>query len=90
MLTEIADALRGSSVKILVDGGLRNGTDIFKALAMGADGVLICRPFVTALYGGGAEGIGLYIEKLAGELRDTMSMCGAGSLEEITRAMIRL
>ena len=80
VLVEIADALKGSPVKVLVDGGLRNGTDIFKALAMGAD----------ALYGGGAEGVGLYIEKLAGELRDTMSMCGAGSLAEITRDMIRL
>lgn len=89
VLSEIADALKGSPVKILVDGGLRNGTDIFKALAMGADGVLVCRPFVTALYGGGAEGVSVYIEKLAGELRDTMSMCGAGSLAEITREMIR-
>ena len=90
VLAEIADALQGSGMKILVDGGLRNGTDIFKALAMGADGVLICRPFVTALYGGGAEGVSVYIEKLAGELRDTMAMCGAGSLPEITREMVRL
>ena len=89
VLAEIADAMRGSSVKVLVDGGIRSGTDIFKALAMGADGVLICRPFVTALYGGGAEGIGVYIRKLAGELRDTMAMCGAGSLKEITGEMIR-
>ena len=90
VLTENADALQGSGVKILVDGGIRSGTDIFKALALGADGVLICRPFVTALYGGGAEGVGLYIEKLAGELRDTMEMCGAGSLREITRDMVRV
>lgn len=88
VLPEIADVLRGSSVKILVDGGIRSGTDIFKALAMGADGVLICRPFVTALYGGGAAGVGVYIEKLAGELRDTMEMCGAGCLGDITRSMV--
>ena len=55
---------------------------------MGADGVLICRPFVTALYGGGTEGVKIYIDKLAGELRDTMAMCGAGSLAEITREMV--
>ncbi len=89
VLAEIADALKGSDVKILIDGGIRSGTDIFKALAMGADGVLVCRPFVTAAYGGGAEGIKTYIEKLAGELKDTMSMCGAGSLAEITRDMVR-
>lgn len=90
VLEEIADALKGSGMKILVDGGIRSGTDIFKAIALGADGVLICRPFVTALYGGGAEGVAVYIEKLAGELADTMSMCGAGSLQEITRDMVRV
>lgn len=89
VLEEIADALRGSSVKILVDGGIRSGTDIFKALALGADGVLICRPFVTALYGGSKAGVTAYIEKLAGELRDTMEMCGASSLCDITRDMVR-
>lgn len=90
VLTEIADALSGSAVKILVDGGIRNGTDIFKALAMGADGVLICRPFVTALYGGAEEGVKTYIEKLAGELCDTMAMCGAGCIKDITRDMVRI
>lgn len=90
VLVEIADALQGSGVKILVDGGIRSGTDIFKALAMGADGVIICRPFVTAVYGGGAEGVKAYVAKLAGELEDTMSMCGAFTLNEINRSMIRL
>ncbi|MDO4204565.1 MAG: alpha-hydroxy-acid oxidizing protein [Selenomonadaceae bacterium] len=90
VLPEIAAALKGSGVKILVDGGIRSGTDIFKALAMGADGVLICRPFVVAVFGGGAEGVQAYIDKLAGELEDTMSMCGAASLAEITPDMIRL
>ncbi len=89
VLKEIASAA-GSSMKILVDGGIRSGTDIFKALALGADGVLICRPFVTALYGGGAEGVKVYIDKLAAELVDTMRMCGVHSLKEITADMIRL
>lgn len=88
VLCEIADAVKGKT-KILVDGGIRTGTDVFKALAMGADGVLICRPFVTAVYGGGIEGVKCYIDKLAGELKDTMAMCGAHSLEEITGSMIR-
>lgn len=89
VLPEIADALAGSGMKILVDGGIRTGTDVFKALALGADGVLICRPFVTAVYGGGAEGVRCYIAKLAGELEDAMQMCGATSLAEITRDMVR-
>lgn len=88
VLPEIADAV-GKDMTILVDGGIRSGTDIFKALALGADAVLICRPFVTAAFGGEKEGVKSYIEKLAEELKDTMAMCGAFSLSEITRDMIR-
>ena len=90
VLPEIAEALKGSGVRVLVDGGIRSGVDVFKALAMGADGVLICRPFVTAVYGGGAEGVKCYIDKLAGELADTMQMCGAHTLAEITPDMVRV
>ena len=90
VLPEIAAALKGTGVKVLVDGGIRTGVDVFKALALGADGVLICRPFVTAVYGGGAEGVKCYIDKLAGELADTMQMCGAHSIAEITPDMVRV
>jgi len=88
VLSEIVEAV-GGEMKILVDGGIRSGTDIFKALALGADGVLICRPFVIAVYGGEKEGVKIYIDKLAGELKDTMAMCGAFSLSEITKDMVR-
>ena len=88
VLAEIADAV-GNDMKILVDGGIRSGVDIFKALALGADAVLIGRPFVTAVYGGGAEGVAAYTAKLAAELEDTMAMCGAHSLSEISRDMVR-
>lgn len=87
VLEEIAEAV-GDSMTVLVDGGIRSGVDIFKALALGADGVLICRPFVTAVYGGAEEGAGELIDRLGAELKDTMAMCGASSLEEITRDMI--
>lgn len=90
VLPEIAEALKGSGVKILVDGGIRSGVDVFKARALGADAVLICRPFVTAVYGGGEEGVKCYIDKIAAELADTMQMCGAHSLAEITRDMVRV
>lgn len=88
VLPEIADAVKGS-MKIFVDGGIRSGLDIFKALALGADAVLVGRPYVTAVYGGGAEGVAVYTEKLAEELEDVMAMCGAHSLSEITRDMVR-
>lgn len=88
VLEEIVKAVDGA-MKIFVDGGLRSGTDVFKALALGADAVIIARPYVTAVYGGGAEGVSVYTEKLGAELADTMSMCGASSLKEITRDMVR-
>lgn len=85
VLGDIVKALDGSGIKILVDGGIRSGTDIFKALALGADGVVIARPFVTAVYGGEHDGVRSYIEKIGTELEDTMKMCGVSSLSEITR-----
>lgn len=87
VLERIVEAVDGS-MKVLVDGGIRTGVDVFKALAMGADGVIIARPFVTAVYGGGAEGVQCYVEKIGSELADTMAMCGAFSLNEITKEMI--
>ncbi len=88
VLEEIVKAVDGS-MKVFVDGGIRSGTDVFKALALGADGVIICWPFVVALYGGDSEGVKTYIEKIGTELKDTMQMCGAHSLDEITRDMVR-
>lgn len=89
VLKEIADCVKGS-MKIFVDGGIRSGVDIFKALALGADGVIIARPFVTAVYGGQEEGIRLYLEKIGSELKDTMEMCGVSNLKNISEDMIRI
>lgn len=84
VLEDIAAAV-GDSMKIFVDGGIRSGADVFKALALGADAVIIARPFVTAVYGGAKEGVRSYIEKIGSELEDTMKMCGVSNLSEITR-----
>ncbi len=89
VLEEIVKAVNGR-MKVLVDGGIRSGVDVFKALALGADGVLIARPFVAAVYGGGKDGVQAYIQKIQSELSDTMAMCGAFSLSEITRDMVRV
>ncbi len=88
VLPEIADAV-GKDMKIFVDGGIRSGVDVFKALALGADAVLIGRPYVTAVYGGAADGVEALTAKLISELEDAMAMCGAHSLKEITRDMVR-
>ena len=87
VLPEIVKAVKGE-MTILVDGGIRSGLDVFKALAMGADGVLIARPFVTAVYGGGTEGIAAYVDKLRTELCDVMAMCGAKSIADISSDML--
>ena len=87
VLEEIAEAV-GDSMKIFVDGGIRSGADVLKALALGADAVIIARPFVTAVYGGAEEGVASYIDKIGNELKDAMTMCGAASLEEITKELI--
>ena len=87
VLPAIADAV-GGKMTILVDGGIRSGMDVFKALALGADGVLIGRPFINMIYGAGAEGVKVYVEKLKAELEDTMAMCSAHFLADIKRSMI--
>ena len=89
VLPEIAEAVQGR-LRILVDGGIRSGTDVFRALALGADGVLVGRPIAPVIYGGGAEGLRLYLDKLTAELRDTMTMCGTPTLQDIGRENVRL
>jgi isopentenyl diphosphate isomerase/L-lactate dehydrogenase-like FMN-dependent dehydrogenase len=84
VLPAIAEAVKGQ-VTILVDGGIRSGVDVFRALALGADGVLIGRPLLPMIYGGGEEGFKVYMDKIIGELKSTMTMCGAASLKDITR-----
>ncbi len=88
VLEEIVQAV-GKDMTILVDGGIRSGQDIFKALALGADGVLVARPFVNMIYGAQEEGVKALVDQLEQELIDTMEMCGASTIQEITRDMIR-
>ena len=87
VLPGIVEAV-GGRMKVFVDGGIRTGVDVFKALALGADAVLIARPYVTAVYGAAAEGVAAYTEKLGAELADCMAMCGAPTLADITPSMV--
>ena len=86
-LPEVVDAV-GGDITILVDGGIRSGIDVFRALAIGASCVLMCRPFVVAAYGGGEQGVRDYLSQLANELVDAMEMCGAATIGDITRDML--
>ena len=84
VLPAIAEAVKGQ-LTVLVDGGIRSGLDVFRAIALGADAVLIGRPVLTAIYGAAEEGFRIYMDKIVGELKSTMTMCGAADLSQITR-----
>jgi len=87
VLPSIVKAVKGK-ITIIVDGGIRSGVDVFRALALGADAVLIGRPVLTAIYGGGEEGYKVYMDKILAEFKATMTMCGAHSLAEVTEDKI--
>ena len=83
VLPEIAAAVQGR-IPVIVDGGIRSGTDVLKMLALGADAVLIGRPLIIAAYGGGAEGVALAINTMTNELKQAMILTGCATLEEIS------
>jgi L-lactate dehydrogenase (cytochrome) len=81
-LPAIAAAV-GARVEVLVDGGLRSGMDVYRALALGARGVLIGRPWVWALAGGGAAGLTSMLEIWRRELANTMALTGVTRIADI-------
>ncbi|KXB29869.1 hypothetical protein AT959_18305 [Dechloromonas denitrificans] len=82
-LPAVADRLLGR-VPILLDGGVRRGTDIFKAIALGASAVLIGRPYIHALSAAGPLGVAHVLRLLQDELEATMALCGVASLDRIS------
>ncbi len=89
VLPEIVEAVKGE-LAIIVDGGIRHGVDMVKALALGADSVLICRPFAVAWFGGGAEGVKTYINMLKNEFSEAMYMVGARKVSDLNPDMLRM
>ena len=87
VLPDIAKAVKGK-LTILVDGGVRSGVDVLKLIGLGADGVLIGRPFVTASFGGGREGVEMYVNKIVGELEGAMRLTGCQSIKDIDGKVI--
>jgi isopentenyl diphosphate isomerase/L-lactate dehydrogenase-like FMN-dependent dehydrogenase len=77
-LPEVVDAVQGRCL-VLVDGGLRRGTDVAIALALGADAVLVGRPALWGLAAGGAQGAQRVLELLRAELELTLALCGCAS-----------
>jgi len=89
VLPEIADVVDGR-VPILIDSGFRRGTDVFKALALGADAVCIGRPYLWGLASFGQAGVEAVLEILQRELVMTMKAMGTPALDSITRRHVRL
>lgn len=88
VLPEIVQAVHGQSA-VIVDGGIRHGVDMVKALCLGADAVMICRPFAVAWFGGEADGVKTYIEMLRSEFSGAMYMVGARKLSDLNPDMVR-
>jgi isopentenyl diphosphate isomerase/L-lactate dehydrogenase-like FMN-dependent dehydrogenase len=87
ILPEVIDAV-GGQIPVLVDGGFRRGTDVFKALAIGARAVGIGRPYIWGLSAFGQAGVERVLEILRAELALTMRQCGTASVAQITTTSI--
>lgn len=83
VLPGIAGRLKGK-MDILVDGGVRTGADVLKMLALGADAVLIGRPFSICAMGGLTDGVAAFIESLRTELMQAMVMTGTPSVDKVS------
>ena len=86
-LPEVAEGVRGR-IPVLMDGGIRRGTDVFKALALGADAVSIGRPYCWGLAAFGADGVETVLRLMQAEFALAMRQAGAVSVEKITRAYV--
>ena len=89
VLPEIAYALSGSSVEVLIDGGIRRGADVAKALSLGARACLIARPWVWGLGAAGEAGVSRVLAILRAELDQTLALLGARSIDQLNRSFVR-
>jgi 4-hydroxymandelate oxidase len=87
MLPRIREAA-GAGFPILVDGGIRRGTDVLKAIALGANAVLIGRPYVFGLANAGAVGVAHVLRLLRDELENAMALCGCATLAELGEGIL--
>jgi len=88
-LPEVVEAASGRA-EVFLDGGVRRGTDVVKALALGAKAVLVGRPYVYGLAVGGEEGVRRAIRILRDETENAMGLLGCRTVDEITRDRVRL
>ncbi len=89
VLPEITEKLKGK-ITIIADGGVRSGADVLKLLALGADCVLIGRPVIIAVFGGGREALKLYFETIKNDLKQAMLLTGVGSVKNVSKDILRV
>lgn len=89
VLPEIREAV-GEAIPLLVDGGIRRGTDVVKALALGAKAVLIGRPYLWGLGVGGESGVAQVLDMLRVEVELAMALCGCPTAEDVTPRHVEL
>ncbi|MEU0531697.1 alpha-hydroxy acid oxidase [Amycolatopsis tolypomycina] len=88
VLPEIAAAV-GGAVPVLLDGGIRRGTDVVKALALGADAVGVGRPVVWGLAAGGREGVSAVLDLLRADFDQALALCGGRHPADLTPDQVR-
>ena len=88
MIEPIAQEV-GDSVEIICDGGVRRGADIIKAIALGADSVMVGRPYLYGLGAGGLKGVEWVLDFFEEGMRRSMALTGVRSVSEITRDLVR-
>ena len=86
-LVRIREAV-GPEPTVLLDSGIRNGTDVVKAMACGANAVTIGRPHIYGLAIAGERGVGEVLDNLLAEIDLTLSLCGASSWDEVDRSLL--
>jgi 4-hydroxymandelate oxidase len=87
VLPEVVEAVEGR-VDVLLDGGIRRGSDIMKALGLGAKAVLVGRPYLWGLAVDGEAGVRRVMELLRDDLALTMALCGCPSMADIDRSLV--
>ena len=88
ILAEVVDEVAGR-VEVYVDGGIRRSPDVVKALALGARATLVGRPSLWAVATGGADGVEGLLRWFEAELRRALALCGAGSVDQVDRGLVR-
>lgn len=89
LLPAVADVVRPDGGAVLVDGGIRRGTDLFKALALGADAALIGRPALYGLAHAGARGVAHVLRLMRDEFEMTLALCGCPTPQAIRRSHLQ-